>query len=63
LNYPKKRGEEMSEKRQGQKLKRVFQQEGRKPYQKPKLIKFGHVEKLTESGGHTHTDGMGTRRV
>lgn len=31
-------------------------------YEKPKLTEYGHVEKLTQSGGGTRSDGVHTRR-
>ena len=34
----------------------------RKSYRKPVLSEYGHVEKLSQSGGTTRRDGHGTYR-
>lgn len=38
---------------------KVSPQKGRKPYQKPQLITFGHIEKLTKGTAGTGHDKMG----
>lgn len=35
----------------------------RKQYSAPRLVEYGHVGKLTQSGGNTHSDGSGNKKV
>lgn len=43
------------------KEEKVNQRLGKKSYLKPKLIEYGHLEKLTQSGGSFRNDGVGTK--
>lgn len=43
------------------KLKHVSQQDHRKPYLKPQLTQYGHIEELTKGGGGPSFDAGGTK--
>ena len=47
------------EKRRSEKSSRS----NRKPYAPPRLVRYGHVAKLTQSGGSTTSDTHGTKKV
>jgi hypothetical protein len=46
---------------ESKKIKNVLKHKGRKPYIKPQLSKFGHIEKLTQGPTGKTFDGGATK--
>ena len=42
----------------GEKKRKKVPQKEQKPYVKPHLTEYGHVEKLTQTGGSTNLEGF-----